>query len=59
MAVNSKANGDKRPDPVTMRVPKRTYQPTRKELREKMDMPGLSRRQARKLFARPFKFTSD
>ena len=47
------------PKPVTMRVPKRTYQPKRSELREEVDMPGLSRQQARKFFASPFKFKSD
>ena len=45
--------------PVTMRLPKRTYQPSRKELREDVDMPRLSLDQARKAFFRPFKFMTD
>ena len=45
--------------PVTMRLPKRSYQPSRKELREEVEMPGLSLDQARKAFFRPFKFESD
>ena len=44
---------------VRVKVPKRTYQPNRAELREKVDMPGLSLRQVRKASFRPFKFKSD
>ncbi len=45
--------------PVTMRLPKRDYQPSREELREEVGMPGLSLDQARKAFFRPFKFKDD
>lgn len=47
------------PEPVTMRLPKRTYQPSRKELREEVGMPGLFPEQVRKAFFRPFKFKSE
>jgi len=47
------------PKAVPMKMPKRTYQPSRDELREKVDMPGLSRRQMRRAFFRPFKFETD
>ena len=42
-----------------MRLPKRTCQPSKAELREEFDMPGLSLRQARKSFFRPFKFKAE
>ena len=45
--------------PVAMQLPKRSYQPSKAKLREEMDMPGLSREQARKAFFRPFKFKTD
>ncbi len=45
--------------PATMRLPKRSYQPNRKELREEVDMPGSSLQQARKAFLRPFKFKTE
>ena len=46
-------------EPATMRLPKRTYQPSRKELKEEVGMPGMSLEQARKAFFRPFKFKID
>ena len=45
--------------PTCIKVPKRTYQPRRKELREEIDMPGMSYEETRKAFCRPFKFESD
>lgn len=47
------------PKRTRMKIPKREYQPSRAELREKVDMPGLSREQARKAFFRPFTFDPD
>lgn len=46
-------------EPATMRLPKRDYQPSPKELREEVDMPGLSPKQVRKAFFRPFKFETE
>ena len=42
-----------------MHVPKRTYQPSRKELTEEINLPGLSLHRVRKAFFRPFKFKDD
>ena len=47
------------PNVVRMKVHKRTYHSTRAQLREEVDMLGLSLEEARKAFARPFKFDSD
>lgn len=44
------------PEPVDMEIPDRQYQPSRAELREEMDMPGLSLERVRALFMRPFRF---
>lgn len=44
---------DSRP---VLKVNKPTYQPSRKELREETDMPGLSREESQRAFARPFNF---
>ena len=43
------------PDPRTMTVKPSSYQPSRAELREEVDMPGLSLKQAGKAFMRPFR----
>ena len=45
----------KPPAPRTLDLPARDYQPTRSELREEMDMPGLSIKQVRKAVFRPLK----
>ena len=42
-----------------MSVPRSDYQPSRAELREEMDMPGMSLNKARKAFFRPFRFIQD
>lgn len=47
------------PEPAPMRVPKRTYQPSKAELEAEDDMPGLSRDEARTAFMRPFRFESE
>ena len=41
-------------EPTPLTVNKPTYQPSRKELREELDMPGLSLDASRKAFTRPF-----
>ena len=44
------------PKPRDMQVREGNYQPSRAELREEIDMPRLSLKQARAAFARPFRF---
>ena len=46
------------PAPAPMRVPRRTYQPSKAELEAGDDMPELSRDKARAAFMRPFRFDS-
>lgn len=43
----------KLPSPIDLDLPPRTYQPSRAELNEEIDMPGLSLKKMRKLFMRP------
>ena len=43
----------------TMKIPDRKYQPSRAELREEIDMPGLTLKQVRAAFMRPFRFVQD
>ena len=43
--------------PIDLDLPPRTYQPSRAELNEEIDMPALSLNKARKLFARPIEQT--
>ena len=45
-----------RPEPAPFREPPEDYQPTKAELEEEFDMPGLSLEQARAFFMRPFRF---
>ena len=47
------------PEPAEMRIPDRKYQPSRSELREEMDMPELSVKEAREAFMRPFRVVTD
>lgn len=47
------------PDPVTIKIKERTYQPSQAEFEESQDMPGLSLNKSRIAFARPFKFKKD
>lgn len=44
------------PEARTMRVPPSSYQPSRAELREEIDMPKLSLKRVRQAFFRPFRF---
>jgi len=45
----------KLPEAIDVELPPREYQPSRAELNEEIDMPGLSLKKARKLFMRPFR----
>ena len=44
-----------RPEPAPLREPPDDYQPSRAELEEEFDMPGLSLEQARAFFMRPLR----
>ena len=43
------------PEPQALRGPPEGYQPTKAELEEEFDMPGLTLEQARAFFMRPFR----
>ena len=43
-------------EPRTLPLPPTGYQPSKAELEEEFDMPGLSHEEARKRFFRPFRF---
>ena len=43
-------------EPTAVRLPRPDYQPSKAELEEEFDMPGLSREEARERFLRPFRF---
>ena len=58
MTKRSKQRKKRVPDAVEVSVPKSTHQPSRKELREELDMPGLSRSASQRAFNRPFDFRS-
>ena len=53
----SKQTRKRRPaqEPRTLPLPPPGYQPSRAELEEKFDMPGLTDEQVRETFFRPFK----
>ena len=44
------------PEPRTLTMPGNEHQPTKAEMEEEMDMPGMSTDQVRLTFFRPFKF---
>lgn len=44
----------KLPDPVEVDVKPHTYQPSKAEMEEEIDMPGWSLDQVREVFMRPF-----
>lgn len=54
----SKIKAKRRTDrePRTLPLPPPGYQPSKAELEEEIDMPGLSDEEARRLFFRPFRF---
>ena len=43
-------------EPRTLRLPRPDYQPSKAELEEGADMPGLSEEEVRERFFRPFNF---
>ena len=43
----------------SMKIKPSSYQPSRAELREEIDMPKLSLKRARSAFSRPFRFESE
>ena len=47
------------PVPVDLKIPDRQYQPSRAELREEIDMPGLSMKRVRAAFMRSFLFKAN
>ncbi len=51
-----KRNTSATPKPKNLVIKSSDYQPTRKELDEKQDMPGMSDKQVRDSFFRPFNF---
>ena len=44
------------PEPRIVKVRARDYQPSKAELEEEIDMPGMSLKQMREAFFRPFRF---
>ena len=54
----SKIRPKRRPaeEPRTLPLPPPGYQPSRAELEEEFDMPGLTDEQVREMFFRPFRF---
>ena len=55
MTKKVKKRKAKLPDSIDLDLPPRDYQPSRAELNEEIDMPGLSQGKTRRLFARPFR----
>ena len=49
----------KLPDPVEIDMKPPTYQPSKAEMEEEFDMPGMSEKQARSAFMRPVKTKED
>ena len=43
------------PDPVTITLPGRDFQPSKADMEEEFDMPGLSLDEIRATFSRPFR----
>ena len=46
-------------EPTPLRLPPPGYQPSKAELEEEFDMPGLSDEQVRERFFRPFTFVRE
>jgi len=47
------------PEPRTITVKDRRYQPSKAELEEEIDMPGMSEEELRDTFFRPFKVKTE
>ena len=43
------------PEPVTLELPPTDYQPSKADLEEELDMPGMTMDEVRKTFRRPFR----
>ena len=43
------------PEPVTVTLPPKDYQPSKAELEEEFDMPGMSEQEIRETFFRPLR----
>ena len=44
------------PEPRTVTLPPKEYQPSKVEMEEEFDMPEMSEQQLRETFFRPFRF---
>ena len=47
------------PEQKTMVLPPKDYQPSKADTEEEIDMPGMSDKQVREMFFRPFNFTRE
>ena len=47
------------PEPKTLTLPPKDYQPTKAELEEEFDMPGMTDEEIQRTFFRPFKIVRD
>ena len=47
------------PEPRTVALPPNDYQPSKAELEEEIDMPGMSDEELRRSFFRPVKFVRE
>ena len=47
------------PEPRTVTLPPKDYQPSKAELEEEIDMPGMSDEEIRRTFFRPFKIVRE
>ena len=47
------------PEPRTVTLPPKGYQPSKADLEEEFDMPGMSDQQLRETFFRPFNFVRE
>ena len=47
------------PPPRTITLPPADYQPSKAEMEEEIDMPGMDDEQIRRTFFRPFKFVRE
>ena len=47
------------PEPQTVTMPPTDYQPSKAELEEEFDMPGMSFKELREAFFWPFRFKRD
>ena len=55
----SKAKKARLPEPRDLSMPPRVYQPSKAEMEEEIDMPGMSDLQLQDTFFRPFRFVKE